>query len=98
VGDMYLDLSISRPKEVNRKQKIDGKMVNKLIKPLYSPCIVKLELKQAKGNTIRKSDKTLFQKEVERGFPRVTFKGNERCTRALKDAFVHIPKCNKTRN
>ena len=93
IGEMYLTLSISTPKEVQRKQKVDGKLVNKTINPLYPPCVISLELKKAKGNIVRKSDKTLFTKTIERGFPRITFKGNERCTRALKEAFVHIPKC-----
>ena len=38
-------------------------------------------------------DKTLYERSVRRALPRHTFSGNERCKRALKDTFVHIPKC-----
>jgi len=60
---------------------------------LYKDCSVSLTLKQAKDNYKSKSDKTLHQKTVRRKYPRITRTGNERCRRALKEAFIHIPTC-----
>jgi hypothetical protein len=60
---------------------------------LYKDCSVELVLKQAKENYKSKRDETLHRKKVRRKYPRITRQGNERCTRALKDAFIHIPNC-----
>jgi len=60
---------------------------------LYKDCNITMAIKQSKGNTPLESDKDLFKKSVNRSVPRVTFNGNERCRRAIKDAFVHIPVC-----
>ncbi|MDC1175630.1 hypothetical protein OAT67_09540 [Bacteriovoracaceae bacterium] len=62
---------------------------------LYHPCLVELEIKVAQTRTPTESDDTLFERSVKRMFPRVTFEGEERCKRALEDAFVHIPYCKK---
>lgn len=60
---------------------------------LYQDCVVKVSIKEAKSRFIGPSDKTLYEKEVTRRYPRLTMKGNERCRFAIKDAFVHIPTC-----
>jgi len=60
---------------------------------LWKDCLVSIEIKMAKTNRALSSDKTLFNKETKRALPRHTFKGKERCVRAIKDAFVHIPYC-----
>lgn len=60
---------------------------------LYKDCSVELILKQAKENYKSKRDKVLHQKKVRRKYPRITRQGNERCRRALKEAFIHIPTC-----
>lgn len=60
---------------------------------LYKNCQVIVELKEPQSQRPTTRDKVLHKGEVERRFPRVTFKGNERCTRAIDDAFVHIPTC-----
>lgn len=85
---------------VDNKRVISGELYIELIMTridnlIYDDCRVKLEMKQAKGNVTTATDKVLFKKETTRKLPRVTFKGDERCTRALKDAFVHIPRCKK---
>lgn len=60
---------------------------------LYKDCSVNLVLKQAKENYKSKSDETLHEKNVRRKYPRISREGDERCRRALKEAFVHIPTC-----
>lgn len=69
--------------------------VVKLPSKLYHPCLVKIKFKVAKNRNPSASDKTIFQKEIKRTFPRVTLNGKERCKKALKDSFVHIPYCKK---
>jgi hypothetical protein len=71
-----------------KHNRIDGKS--------YKDCEVEIKLKQAKNDyRMSSSDKILNQKKVKRSFPRITFKGNERCKRALKDTFTDIPFCKK---
>jgi hypothetical protein len=60
---------------------------------LYKDCSVKVSLKSAKARHMSSRDKILASKEIKRKFPRLTRKGDERCIKALKDAFVHIPSC-----
>ncbi len=60
---------------------------------LWKDCLVEVNIKMAKTNRALSSDKTLFEKQTKRALPRHTFKGKERCVRALADAFVHIPHC-----
>ena len=62
---------------------------------LYTNCIVKVAIKKAKGAIPSDRDQTIYKKSVDRRVPRVTFDGNERCDFALRDAFIHIPTCNK---
>ncbi len=69
--------------------------VVKLPSKLYHPCLVKIKFKVAKNRNPSTSDETIFQKEIKRTFPRVTLNGKERCKKALKDSFVHIPYCKK---
>ena len=64
-------------------------------KKLYTDCVVTLKIQKAKGNIPRLKDDTLFKKRLTRRVPRITFKGEERCRMALKDAFIHIPTCKK---
>lgn len=65
-------------------------------KKLYDHCQVNLKLKLAKEDRyISSRDEVLYDQKNTRSLPRVTLKGNERCTRALKDAFIHIPTCIK---
>lgn len=65
---------------------------------IYKNCHIELELHgpnpQAQITGGSRSIK-LYEADINRQFPRVTFKGNERCTRAIADAFVHIPTCIK---
>ena len=62
-------------------------------KKLWKDCIVTIAVKKAKGQIAKKKDKTLFERSIKRSLPRHTFDGDERCKRALKDAFIHIPYC-----
>ncbi|MGB0452154.1 MAG: hypothetical protein ACPGJV_00455 [Bacteriovoracaceae bacterium] len=68
--------------------------LKKVPNKLYNKCKVTLRLKSAKNDRFLSSkDETLYKNTVTRQFPRITFEGNERCTRALRDTFIHIPKC-----
>lgn len=60
---------------------------------MWKDCVIKVAIKKAINQKEYSRDKTLFEKSIRRSLPRHTFSGNERCTRGLKDAFVHIPKC-----
>lgn len=60
---------------------------------LYKACQTKITIKEAKGSGMQNNDKILYQKSTTRALPRVTFFGKERCSRGLKDTFVHIPYC-----
>jgi hypothetical protein len=60
---------------------------------LYKDCLAKVSIMAMEGTYPSSSDRVLYKKEIKRSFPRVTFKGAERCRRAIADAFVHIPYC-----
>ena len=78
-GEMYFRFKIARIK-----------------KKLYDHCQVDLELVLASEDRYTSSrDQILYSKKSKRSLPRITLKGNERCHRALKDAFIHIPTCLK---
>lgn len=78
-GEMYFQVNFARI-----KQKI------------YDKCLVDVKLYLAKEDRyISKRDTLLYERKSTRSLPRITLKGNERCTRALKDAFIHIPTCRK---
>lgn len=62
-------------------------------KKLWKDCIVNVAVKKATGQRPLSKDRTLYRRSVKRSLPRHTFDGNERCTRALKDAFINIPYC-----
>ncbi len=62
-------------------------------KKLWKDCIVTAAVKKAKSQRPNSKDKNLYKKSVKRALPRHTFDGNERCKRALKDTFIHIPYC-----
>ncbi len=69
--------------------------LQKIKKGIYHDCSVEIFLKKAKSRGKSKSDKIYVHKKVIRKYPRLTRKGNERCIRALKDTFIHIPSCEK---
>ncbi|MBT7608663.1 MAG: hypothetical protein HN576_02835 [Bacteriovoracaceae bacterium] len=60
---------------------------------LFKDCIVKVSLKTANSRHMSSRDKVIATKKIKRKFPRVTREGNERCLKALHDAFIHIPNC-----
>ncbi len=60
---------------------------------LYKKCSVEVSLKRADGNRPVSSDRLIFKKTNYRSLPRVTFSGSERCSKAMKEAFIHMPKC-----
>lgn len=62
---------------------------------LFTSCVIIVQMRQAEKNFPQSSDKTLFRKSIKRSLPRITLSGKERCKMALKDAFVHIPSCQK---
>lgn len=60
----------------------------------YRDCIVETKIMRAKNNySVSSSDKVMFTNKSKRSFPRITFEGKERCTRALRDSFIDIPIC-----
>lgn len=62
---------------------------------IFRDCIIKLSLKRAVKTGGSTLDVTLYEHQIRRSLPRFSFSGKERCRRAIKDAFVHIPFCQK---
>jgi hypothetical protein len=60
---------------------------------LYKTCTIHSFIKIASSRLPRASDKILYQREVKRSLPRITFSGGERCRKALQETFIHIPRC-----
>lgn len=60
---------------------------------LYKSCTIKSYIKIASSRTPQERDTVVFKKEIKRTLPRITFTGSERCTKALKETFIHIPNC-----
>jgi hypothetical protein len=60
---------------------------------IFKPCQLIFKIKKAKYNYASTSDMVLYSSSIVRKVPRTTFKGNERCKRAVKDAMTHIPQC-----
>lgn len=60
---------------------------------VFKDCRVSVELRQSAANRVQKSDKVLYRGNKVRSNPRVTRQGDERCSRALKEAFLDIPYC-----
>jgi hypothetical protein len=68
-------------------------IVTKGPEKLYKKCSVEVTIHTASGNRPSQSDKPVFKKKNSRSVPRITFSGSERCSKALKEAFIHMPKC-----
>ncbi len=85
----------SKSKEIfKRDLYFDIKVESLKDESVYAPCEVTLTLKEAATQQgLSKNDRILYRGQTKRTVPRVTFKGKERCTRALKEAFISIPYC-----
>ena len=68
-----------------KREHLDGK--------IFKECKVEITIKQALRNLGGVNDQDIFTHSTVRALPRITFKGHERCSRALKDVFVHLPPC-----
>lgn len=67
---------------------------NMVGKGLIKICQMKLNLFVTKSDYARPSvDKLIFTKAIRRQFPRHSIEGHERCEKAIKDLFVHVPPC-----
>ena len=60
---------------------------------LYKSCTINSFIKIADSRTPQEKDRVVFKKEIKRTLPRITFSGSERCKKALKETFIHIPNC-----
>lgn len=92
-----LNMSVMKnPKDIYKGEmylKVDFIRIDK---KLYDHCQVDVKLLLAKEDRYTSSrDTILYDQKSTRSLPRITLKGNERCHRALKDAFIHIPTCIK---
>lgn len=63
----------------------------------YKDCHLTLQISQANSIKPLMSDLLLMSAKVKRIYPRVTFSGDERCTRGIDDLFVNIPTCRSGR-
>jgi hypothetical protein len=59
----------------------------------FKSCTVRSFIKVASSRVPLDDDKVIFKKEIKRTLPRITFKGSERCNKAIKETFIHIPNC-----
>lgn len=62
---------------------------------LYRDCTVKVQFKKVKGVKPSREDELLIEKSITRRVPRITLGGKERCSKALKEVFIHIPFCKR---
>ncbi|OUR94196.1 hypothetical protein A9Q84_18000 [Halobacteriovorax marinus] len=60
---------------------------------VYKACDVEVTLKRSRINRTQSDDKVIFENSSKRALPRVTFKGKERCRRAINDVFNLLPHC-----
>tara|TARA_R110000868_G_scaffold154736_2_gene380977 strand:+ start:36189 stop:36647 length:459 start_codon:yes stop_codon:yes gene_type:complete len=63
----------------------------------YKDCVLDLVISQANSVKPLSSDLRLMSAKAKRMYPRVTFSGDERCTRGIDDLFVNIPTCRSGR-
>ena len=66
---------------------------NRLKAKFWKDCVVESKLFFATESRASLKDDVIFKKKIKRQFPRLTPSGEERCERALKDSFIHIPHC-----
>lgn len=97
-GDTYfvLDRKILDKRPIYKTKTVNGKLQryqDGVASLLYKDCEIRIEIRRAKLNRISSTDKVFFKGFGKRSEPRVTFEGNERCVRALKESFMHIPHC-----
>ncbi len=59
----------------------------------FKDCELDLKIMEAKSSKRLSTDRTLLESKTVRAYPRVTFSGDERCTRGIDDLFIDIPKC-----
>lgn len=60
---------------------------------IYKDCDVDVVMKRSRVDRIHSDDKVVFEKTSKRALPRHTFKGKERCRRAITDVFNLLPHC-----
>ena len=63
----------------------------------FKDCKLNLKINEAISSKTLSTDKTLLQTTTTRSYPRVTFSGDERCTRGIDDLFVDLPTCKSGR-
>ncbi|PIP89705.1 MAG: hypothetical protein COW01_04775 [Bdellovibrionales bacterium CG12_big_fil_rev_8_21_14_0_65_38_15] len=64
----------------------------------FKDCKLTIKINEATSSKILSTDKTLLQTVTTRAYPRVTFNGDERCTRGIDDLFVDLPSCKSGRS
>jgi hypothetical protein len=69
------------------KKHLDGKW--------YKDCQINLKLMRLTSHQSEHEAEMVVDHTTVRSLPRITFKGHERCSRGLRDAFIHLPPCKK---
>lgn len=69
------------------KVHLDGK--------LYKDCQITLKVLRLTSHQSEFEADVIVDHTTTRTLPRITFKGHERCSRGLRDAFLHLPACIK---
>lgn len=64
----------------------------------FKDCEVSYYIHEASGVKPISSDKQMLHSKTTRSLPRVTFSGDERCTRGIDDLFVNLPSCRSGRS
>ncbi len=60
---------------------------------LYPQCEIMIDIKKGEHTHPSKNDKTIFELNAKRSFPRLTFEGTYRCKKAIRDALFSLPYC-----
>lgn len=89
-------IKMKNPKDVYKGEMYFSVSYRTIKKKLYDHCEVNLKLMLSKQDRkLLSTDTVLYDQKNIRSLPRITLEGKERCHRALKDTFIHIPTCIK---
>lgn len=61
---------------------------------IFKDCQIRVFIRRHQQNTgVTDPENLIVDHTSVRSLPRITFRGHERCTRGMRDAFVHVPPC-----
>jgi hypothetical protein len=95
----YLEQKNYRPKVITPESPAyDGELMagfdkEHLSGKVFRDCKIELKLWRHGEKGSDGLSRMILNHRTVRQLPRITFKGHERCSRGLRDAFLHLPPC-----